>query len=392
MPIRDKEIVKILLVDDEQSMRQVVQNMFRSNGYKNVSAFGDGRTARRMIEETKYDLIVSDWAMPYVTGIELLNLIKNNLQTYYVPVVLITSESSYHKVMYAIEEGSDGLLIKPFSENDLCNQVNRVVNSIINPSDVDKLYNEVRRLKIFGDYYEALKLAGAFLDEHKHPRLALLACECLCALRKHTEALQLLEESEECDRTSVHYELFGKIYNSLGKSEEAFAYLEESISRNPLNFSRKVDLIRIHLSAGRMKEAKESVDHIMNSDPTDMTLAALAQIHLDLGDVNNAGHCLNKIEVPIKEIVRTLNNYAIALRQNKRYDECIQVYKKCIRMNQKSDVLYYNLGVLYKTLDNKNESDNCLHKALELNPNNKKAFDLLGEASKYVCYLDESFN
>ena len=84
-------IIKVLVVDDQGSMRDVISHMLRQLGFRNVFTATDGVVAYRMLKTGDFDLIVSDWYMPNMTGIQLLKAIRNNEKIKSLPVLLVTA-------------------------------------------------------------------------------------------------------------------------------------------------------------------------------------------------------------------------------------------------------------------------------------------------------------
>jgi tetratricopeptide (TPR) repeat protein len=116
---------------------------------------------------------------------------------------------------------------------------------------------------------------------------------------------------------------------------------------------------------------------IVNSGPTDMELVSIAQIYLDHDEVDKAGKYLRQTVDPIKETVPIFNNYAVALRQADRLEDATEIYLRCLKIDPESDVLHFNVGVLYAKSGKLAEAKEALENALKLDPENQYARDLL---------------
>jgi two-component system, chemotaxis family, chemotaxis protein CheY len=111
--------MKILLVDDSGTMRHIERQILTELGLTDVKEAGDGAQALKEVELEKYDLILMDWNMPKVTGLEALKRLKANPSHKEIPVVMITSESEKSHILDAIRAGAANYLLKPFSAETL---------------------------------------------------------------------------------------------------------------------------------------------------------------------------------------------------------------------------------------------------------------------------------
>jgi len=119
----DKENVAILVVDDHPMTRNMVRAILRGVGYSHVDLAESAFHAQECLEERRYDLIVCDWNMPGMSGLEFLNLIREQFPS--IPFVMLTAEAYKENVETAIEAGVSDYVIKPFTAEILINKVNR---------------------------------------------------------------------------------------------------------------------------------------------------------------------------------------------------------------------------------------------------------------------------
>jgi two-component system, chemotaxis family, chemotaxis protein CheY len=369
--------VNILIVDDIAQMRETVRSMLRAYGYSSLFLADSGNQALGVIGSKSIDMVITDWSMPNMPGIELVKKLKNDPKLFTIPMLMISDERTMDKVLYAIEEGVDSFLVKPFSEQELIKHVKLLFRKINNVDEIEEQVFEMRRLKLSSQYREALELGYKILNTRNHPRVVLMLCECLYHVKEYDKAMNMIMDSEEESRNSEHTNLLGKIYMKLGKHDQGILYLEQSVNKNGLNQDRKIDLARAYVSVGRINEAEGVISAIINAKPTDLNLVDIAQLYLDMGEVDKAGLYLNQTVDPIPETVSVFNNYAIALRKSDRYEESATIYKRCLQITPGSEVLHYNLGFLLTRLGRLTEAKAVLQKALKLNPDDLHAKSLL---------------
>lgn len=111
---------RILIADDAEIIRQVVQQFFTELGYEDVEAVEDGQKAWERIRQTQsdgnpFELIVSDFTMPRMDGFALLKLVRAQPSLREVPFVMLSAESDREKVMEAIQLGVSQFVVKPFN-------------------------------------------------------------------------------------------------------------------------------------------------------------------------------------------------------------------------------------------------------------------------------------
>jgi two-component system chemotaxis response regulator CheY len=111
---------KILVVDDMLTMRKLVIRCLKDLGFGNITEADDGETAWPLLETAAkgpvpFQLVISDWNMPKLPGIELLKKVRSNDSTKGVPFMFITAEAEMAQVMEAIKSGASNYITKPFT-------------------------------------------------------------------------------------------------------------------------------------------------------------------------------------------------------------------------------------------------------------------------------------
>jgi two-component system, sensor histidine kinase and response regulator len=128
--------LRVLVVDDLSVMRLLVRNNLRSMGIENVVLAANGREALEMLQKWRFDIVVTDWNMPLMDGLELLKHIRASKTYRQVPVVLITAEGERSQVRHAIEAGVSEFLIKPFSFGAFQSKIQRVIDRLGTPARI----------------------------------------------------------------------------------------------------------------------------------------------------------------------------------------------------------------------------------------------------------------
>ena len=105
----------VLVVDDYSTMVRIMRKLLKQIGYEDVDEASNGEAAYAMIKNKSYGLIISDWNMEPMTGLELLQKVRGDAGTAKLPFILVTAESKPDNVAAARKAGVNDYLIKPFS-------------------------------------------------------------------------------------------------------------------------------------------------------------------------------------------------------------------------------------------------------------------------------------
>ncbi len=119
--------VKILVVDDVSAVRSQIRSLLKSFGFQLVTVAESGLTAQKLINAGKYDLILSDWHMEPMNGLQLLKYLKSKPETAQIPFIMVTAENTKTKVVEAIKLGIDDYLIKPLTIEQIEEKVHKVL-------------------------------------------------------------------------------------------------------------------------------------------------------------------------------------------------------------------------------------------------------------------------
>lgn len=115
----------VLVVEDTQSEMELISSYLRDSGYTVISA-NDAKDALVKAEEQKPDVVVSDVVMPGMSGLELCRSLKKNAVTQKLPVVICTSKNQELDRLWAMKQGADAYVIKPFTKEELVRAVKLV--------------------------------------------------------------------------------------------------------------------------------------------------------------------------------------------------------------------------------------------------------------------------
>lgn len=126
MPV-DKNM-DVLIVDDYNTMLRIIKNLLKQLGFNNVDEATDGSMALEKIQNKSYGLVISDWNMEPMTGLELLKQVRASSESYNnVPFIMVTAESKTENVVAAKQAGVNNYIVKPFNAETLKQKMSSVL-------------------------------------------------------------------------------------------------------------------------------------------------------------------------------------------------------------------------------------------------------------------------
>jgi two-component system chemotaxis response regulator CheY len=111
--------MNILIVDDYKTMLRIIRNLLKQLGFNNVDEATDGSMALQKLRDKDYGLVISDWNMEPMTGIQLLREVRADAKLKALPFIMITAESKTENVIAAKEAGVTNYIVKPFNAETL---------------------------------------------------------------------------------------------------------------------------------------------------------------------------------------------------------------------------------------------------------------------------------
>ena len=122
--------MKILVVDDFSTMRRIVRNLLKELGFANVEEAEDGAVALQRLQEGGFDFVVTDWNMPNMDGLQLLQTIRSTPSLQHLPVLMITAEAKKENIIAAAQAGASGYIVKPFTAATLAEKLQKIFDKM----------------------------------------------------------------------------------------------------------------------------------------------------------------------------------------------------------------------------------------------------------------------
>ena len=119
----------ILIVDDYKTMLRIIRNLLKQIDFANIEEATDGSMALAMMKQKKFGLVISDWNMQPMTGMDLLKAVRADAQLKATPFIMVTAESKTENVIAAKEAGVNNYIVKPFNAETLKGKISSVLGA-----------------------------------------------------------------------------------------------------------------------------------------------------------------------------------------------------------------------------------------------------------------------
>ena len=119
----------ILVVDDYKTMVRIVRNLLNQLGFHDVDEANDGASALAKLRARRFGLVISDWAMEPMNGLELLQQVRADPELKTLPFIMITAENRAERVAKAEQAGANGYIVKPFTAETLSDRITGVMGA-----------------------------------------------------------------------------------------------------------------------------------------------------------------------------------------------------------------------------------------------------------------------
>lgn len=118
--------MKILTVDDSATMRRIIKNQLKQVGFEEVDEAENGREALGLLARGGYDLLITDWNMPEMCGLDLVKEVRRSDGIKALPILMVTTVAGKEEIVTALKAGVNNYVVKPFDANTLQTKIAQI--------------------------------------------------------------------------------------------------------------------------------------------------------------------------------------------------------------------------------------------------------------------------
>jgi two-component system chemotaxis response regulator CheY len=118
--------MKVLIVDDFATMRRILKNIMKQIGFSDITEADNGKNALKALKSDKIDLVLCDWNMPEMAGIDVLNSVRADDDLKDTPFIMVTAEAQKENILEAVKAGVSSYIVKPFTAETVEEKLQKV--------------------------------------------------------------------------------------------------------------------------------------------------------------------------------------------------------------------------------------------------------------------------
>ena len=122
--------IKVLVVDDMSTMRRILKNVLRQIGFSDIVEAENGQEGMKQLKQGGFGLVVSDWNMPVMPGIELLRAVRADPSLKSLPFLMVTAEAQKENIIEAVQAGVSNYVVKPFTAEALQEKLEKIFSKV----------------------------------------------------------------------------------------------------------------------------------------------------------------------------------------------------------------------------------------------------------------------
>ncbi len=376
----------ILVIEDQQDLRLIITHQLQKLTFSKIRGAGNGYEAIEILNEVKHcSVIICDLEMPVMGGLDLLNELRERTDLERGPFCLSMDNVNKEKLMLAVENGVDEILVKPFTLADIAPKVRSAFKVFHNPKNPEKAYElakshlREKRLAEATKVYTALAQAAA-----KAARPVVGLARVAAAEGKIDVALKHLKDAEARNQNFVHtFVVRGEIMMAEKNWDEALKAFQKAISLSPLNPVRYKMAADLLFQANRYPEAISLLDGAMKHklEFKDMH-HYLSQGHFAMKAYDKAQRHVRSALSADPDNVVYLNQLGICLKELQNFEEATKVYNQIIKLDPENKAALYNKAVMLHAKGDNAEAMKLLERLLKKHPDFAQAKSKLEEYKK----------
>ena len=373
---------QILIVEDNQAMRKMLESLVIDLGYHNYSSVVNGLRAWERIQQGDIDIVLCDYLMPEMNGLELLRLVRKSKAFYNMPFIIITGADQKGDFMRTVQAEVDHYILKPPNINTLGNLIKQALLTRKHPTEYIKAINKGKFYFLNEDYESALEsfqLASQARNDIALPYyyIGLINQK----LGNEKKAVLNYKKSLIIEKQFISSLLaLSEIYSSQDDSVNLAHYLSQAAEILTDTFDVHVGLARACIQNGEIERASKHLEDAQQLAKNNRTqIKEVLEGYMEAGLVDEADELFGrKLEDDNKEkTIHFLNRLGLQAKKNGDYDKAKDFYLNCLKIDSQHKIANFNLAKLLLFQHKFDEADSYLKKLHRLYPDFDAARELL---------------
>ncbi len=385
----DDKSYSFLVAEDNIMMLKMMLSALKTLGYRNLLAAGDGQEAWDILQIEKVDIILSDFIMPRLNGLEFLNKVRRSDLYWSLPFVMITSEARKSRVIYTTEDEVDGYIVKPITVEKLGQYIKSTLRNRYNPGPYHKALFRGKLNLRRGNKEKALE---AFQEAVQHDPKKSSPYYYLGELQEGAsqddEALTCYTKCDDVS-SSLYVRAFdgqARIYFKKKDYASAAQVLKRAVDVSPANVNRSLLLGDCCFKTGDLESLRKTLlDAAEIAGDNETVVEKIAKACYDYQLYTEAENVLHKIYDESVRGYKVFNQFGLMAKANGEYEKAKTYYNEALRIRPQSDVVNYNCAVLHIETKEYQTAKSYLKRALLHHADFQAGKELLEKLENFIA-------
>lgn len=378
----DLDTMSVLIVDDMEGMCKSIRSMMKVLRFGKTFHYArNGLEALKILKsDVTVDLTISDWNMPVMNGVELLERIREDRDLRDIPIVMITAEANREIVAEAGESDIDAYILKPLTVKSLGDKITWVVDKANNPPPMVSFLRTARDHEEKGDIRQAIKAAQSAVKSDP------TSSRPIRELGYYYHKAGLPEKAEQCwlkairmnqlDVYSFHH--LGVLYTELDDIDNAAKYYDKAMKISPRHISRGIDFAKILIQKGLTDKAISVFDKIirLSREPLS-TREQIADLCFEHGIYGYASAHYEFLTTHLPDRYDLMFKQALCLQYTEDHRQAISCLLNVEKFEGRNPDIKIHLAENYLAIGQVLRAEQALKFVLSIDPQHEEARQML---------------
>jgi tetratricopeptide (TPR) repeat protein len=362
----------IMVVEDQQDLRLIIVHQLKKLQFTKIKQASNGLDALDIMQENPgISGVICDLDMPVMGGMDLLTELRERTDIDRPPFCLSMDNVSKERLMLAIENGVDEVLVKPFTLSDIYPKVHMSWKKFHNPKNPEKVYEMAKVALRTKDFEKAEKIYKLLADSSKESARPLVGLARVAIGRNDPmKALEYLNTAEARNKSFVHvFSERGLIFSLMKSYDDAYREFEQAIEISPLNPVRYQTAADVLFKRERYPDAINLLEKAVKLGLEFKQLYHyLSQAYFATKDYPKALKYVKSALAIEPENLTYLNQMGICLKQQNLFEDANKVYNQIIKIDPDNLAALYNKAMLCEAKNELSDAVKLLERALKKDP------------------------
>ncbi len=350
----------LIVIEPQQELRAILVHHLKKIGFQNViHTYNAYEAMSKMFSTKNISSVICNMELPLMSGIEFLQELRETNDLKRPPFTMTISTPSKAHIMYALENGVDEILVKPYTLNDIAPKLQSAFKKFYNPHNPERIY-ELSKYHLRRQDYDKAKIIYELLKktnpESARPLVGI--AKCLIYQNKISEAISVLDEAIAKNPYYVHaFSLKGEILFNQNDLIQGLENFKKAIQLSPLNPFRYEKTVDIILKLQKYDDAIEILNlAIQNKLDFPPIYHSLSKLYYIKKDYKLAIKYIKEALISEPNSTVYLNLLAISYKEIGDTTEALKTYNTALKINPDDLTSLYNKGILCYSMNKFDEA------------------------------------